>query len=136
MGKRITMLDAVTTLQTSTKKIQVDNYRILILEVHGSAGAKGSVKVKISDQDTVNFSEPDSATNSWSYAGVSDDKARGATIDGGVGVAYITGGRTGGTAHVEVNINACKYMTVELDDNGSDVLSGTFSAWLTLSDNE
>jgi hypothetical protein len=99
------------TLQA--KKMNVADYRNIILELNTTDSAAVTIKVKgSSSKEAPNFSNAASPTNIWSYVQIKNIN-NGDSINGSTGIA-LTGTDING--QYEINTNGLSWVTLELSD--------------------
>lgn len=105
----MTLLSAVGANQTSSK-MNVTDWSNFAFEIFANGTPTGTIKVKASLQDNVDFSSASSPTNRWIYANLVDGDS-GSAVAGSTGIV-IAGANT--TKIVEVNGSHYRQLAVEL----------------------
>jgi len=110
LTNNVKLFDAQDENATSTILLNTSSYRNTLISVFASTGSTGTIKVKGSNEDEPAFGSAVSATNKWDYVGIVNLNSH-QEITGDTGVVYT--GATG-VEIFEVNVNAFKWITVEL----------------------
>jgi len=112
------LLSAVTTTGISTP-FEVSSKRNVMLGVLGAATATGTLKFRVSFQETVNLTAAADADNIWVYGAFKDLNNTGTITGGDTGLAF-----TANKAHmIELNSNRIKWVAAEVSAH----TSGTYT---------
>lgn len=121
LTNNLTLFDAKAANGTSTVIIDAASYRNTLITVFAATGSTGTIKVKGSNEDEPAFGSAVSVTNKWDYVGIVNLNSH-SEITGDTGVAYSD---ATGVDIFEVNINAFRWLTVELSEYSAGAFTVT-----------
>ncbi len=128
MTKNRTLFTAKAANGTSAVLINTSSYRNTLFSIFAATSSTGTIKIKGSNEETPAFSSAASASNMWDYVAIVNLQTHTETA-GDTGVAFAA---STGVEIVEANINAYRWMTVEL----SGYSAGAFTVVACQSNNQ
>lgn len=117
-----TLLNAVSAPALSSK-VLVEDFRHLMLYVQ-LVGATTTIKVKVSNNDDVDFSSASTITNPWYYVDLKGLGDGATTVTGSTGITATTGTSAKGYA---VNTDIAKWIAVDAEALSAGTVSVTLS---------
>lgn len=109
----------------------VSGYSDFILEVGYKMGTGGVLRIKASISDNVNFDEPATESNMWSYIQVINS-ATGNTSNGNAGI--VIPNESSGVMSFELNINAMGKLSADFTPT-SEIFEGSLTVVFAGTDN-
>lgn len=123
----ITLLNAVDAA-TLSGKVLVEDFRHIVLTVL-LVGATTTIKVKVSNSDSVDFSAASTVSNPWYYVDLKGLGDGATTVTGSTGITATTATTQKGYA---VNVDLAKWIAVDAEA----LSAGTVSVILSSATNE